>query len=103
MDQGVIASVVGAVLLIAGVWLLLMARGDLQNPDFLQGMIVRAFKRGSWTNALCPVCGWWMRIRDMGFPRESDQPVRVWYCVNPQHDKTWPEGTSNAIHLSLGL
>ena len=82
MDPGIIASAVGMILLVAGVMLLLSARGDLQNPDFLQGMIVRAFKRGSWTNALCPVCGWWMRD-------EYDAArVRLWHCVNPNHGGT---------------
>ena len=82
MDPGIIASAVGMILLVAGVMLLLSARGDLQNPDFLQGMIVRAFKRGSWTNALCPVCGWWMRD-------EYDAArVRLWHCVNPNHEGT---------------
>ena len=80
MDPGIIASVAGGILLLVGIMLLLSARGDLQNPDFLQGMIVRAFKRGSWTNALCPVCGWWMRD-------EYDAArVRLWHCVNLNHE-----------------
>jgi hypothetical protein len=93
MDPGIIASVVGGVLLTAGVWLLLMARGDLQDPDFMRGLIVGAHKRGKWTNALCPSCLWWMKTRIYKFPRESDQPVQIWYCTNPAHENSWPEGT----------
>jgi len=91
MDPGIIASVVGGVLLIAGVWLLLMTRGDLQDPDFMRGLIMGAHKKGKWTNALCPTCLWWMKTDYL--PRQDSKKIQFWYCVNPNHENTWPEGT----------
>jgi len=83
MDPGIIASVAGGILLVVGIMLLLSARGDLQNPDFLQRVIMRSMKKSRWTNTLCPTCFWWMQD-------DYVDGVRTWVCVNPNHSGTKP-------------
>ena len=40
---------------------------------------------GKMTDALCPVCGRWMKMGDF---YTKERIVHVWYCTNPLHDGT---------------
>lgn len=85
--NAITAFIVGGLLcMLFGVAAIWLSAQLLLQPAFLRTIIMSSINRGKWTNTLCPICGWWMRMETKTKPG-----VTFWYCVNPNHPGTIPQ------------